>query len=144
MNWGGKITVVLAVYMVGIIAVVWYTMTLDVNLVAEDYYQQEIAYEDQIDRLKNTESLIEKPSFEKSANGQLIILSFPSDLDPAKGQIVFYRPSDFTMDRKFKLELDDLNQQGFVVASLKTGLWKAKVTWEMEGKSYFQEFVIVI
>lgn len=144
MNWGGKIAVVLVVYMVGIIAVVWYTMTLDVNLVAEDYYQQEIAYEDQIDRLKNTESLIEKPSFEKSANGQLIILSFPSDLDPAKGQIVFYRPSDFTMDRKFKLELDDLNQQGFVVASLKSGLWKAKVTWEMDGKSYFQEFVIVI
>ncbi len=144
MNWGGKIAVVLAVYMIGIIAVVWYTMTLDVNLVAEDYYQQEIAYEEQITRLKNTELLEEKPSFEKSSDGKLLVLSFPTALEPKTGQIMLYRPSDFTMDRKFKLELDDVNQQGFIVASMKPGLWKAKVTWEMKGKSYFQEFIIVI
>lgn len=134
----------MVVFMVSIIAVVWYTMTLDVNLVAEDYYQQELAYEEQITRLKNTDSLENKPKFEKSSDGKLIVLTFPSELNPSKGEITLYRPSDFSKDRRFPLNLDDANQQGFVSESLQSGLWRAKLTWEAEGKSYFQEFVIVM
>ncbi len=130
--------------MTGIIAVVWYAMTLDVNLVADDYYQQELAYEEQITRLKNVAGLAEKPTFTFSADRQLIILSFPDTMAPERGVVTLYRPSDFTQDRKFKLNLDKDNQQGFGTASLKPGLWKAKVRWEEKGKSYFQEFVIVI
>ena len=144
MNWGNSIAVVMAIFMVSIIAVVWYTMTLDVNLVAEDYYQQELAYEEQITRLKNTDSLENKPTFEKSPDGKLIVLTFPSELNPGKGEITLYRPSDFRKDRRFLLNLDDANQQGFVSESLQSGLWRAKLSWEAEGKSYFQEFVIIM
>ena len=144
MNWGWKITIVLIIYMTGIVAVVSYTMTLDVNLVADDYYQQELAYEEQITRLKNTQALENKPSFQKSADGKLIVLTFPEDIIPEKGHIVLYRPSDFTKDRKFKLELNEDRQQGFVSESLQSGLWKAKVFWQEEEKAFFQEFVIVI
>lgn len=144
MNWGWKIAIVLAIYMTGIISVVWYTMTLDVNLVAEDYYQQELAYEEQIDRMKNSEALENRPTVNFSSDRNYVILTFPKELYPVKGLITFFRPSDFKQDRKFKLELDDENQQGFVTASLKPGLWRAKVLWEKDGKSYYDEFVIVI
>lgn len=144
MNWGWKLTIAMGIFMVGILAVVFYTMTLDVNLVADNYYQQELAYEEQITRLKNTESLEEKPSMEKSADGKLLILTFPNKISPEKGEIVLYRPSDFTKDRRFKLNLDEHNQQGFVSESLMTGLWRAKLTWEASDKSYYQEFVIVM
>lgn len=130
--------------MAGVLGVVIYTMTLEVNLVADDYYQQELVYEDQITRLKNTESLEIKPNFEKSTDGKLIVLTFPSGLAPEKGEITLYRPSDFTKDRRFPLALDEANQQGFVSESLKSGLWRAKLLWEADGKSYFQEFVIII
>ena len=130
--------------MIGIISVVWYSMTLDVNLVAEDYYQQELAYEEQIIRMKNTEGLAEKPTFGFSANKKFIVLTFPENHLPEEGKITLFRPSDFTQDRKFKLNLDDENQQGFVSESLMPGLWKAKLLWAKDGKSYYQEFVIVI
>ena len=130
--------------MTGVISVVWYAMSTDVNLVTEEYYQQELAYEEQILRLKNTESLPEKPIFNFSPDKKFVILSFPEGLTPDNGKINFYRPSDFTQDRKFRLELDEANQQGFVTVSLMPGLWKAKLQWEQDGKSYFQEFVIVI
>ena len=144
MNWGWKIAIVMGVYMIGVTSVVWYSMTLDVNLVTENYYQEELAYEEQIQRLRNTESLIEKPTFGFSTNRKLIVLNFPNDLIPEEGQLTLYRPSDFTQDRKFKLELDEEHQQGFVTESLLPGLWKAKILWEKDGKSYFQEFVLVI
>ena len=130
--------------MAGVLSVVWYAMSTDVNLVTEDYYQQELAYEEQILRLKNTESLAEKPTFNFSSDRKFVVLTFPAGLVPDSGKITLYRPSDFTQDRKFKLELDEANQQGFVTVSLLPGLWKAKLQWEMGGKSYFQEFVIVI
>lgn len=144
MHWGRGIALVIIVFMISIVSVVIYTMTLDVNLVAEDYYKQELVYEDQITRLKNTEALAEKPSFQKSADGKLIILSFPKDLKPKKGQITLYRPSDFKQDRTFNLQLDNENQQGFHAESMQPGLWRAKILWDMENKSYFQEFIIVI
>lgn len=130
--------------MIGIISVVWYAMLIDVNLVTEDYYQQELAYEEQILRIKNTESLAEKPTFNFSSNKKLIVLTFPEGLIPDSGNITLYRPSDFTKDRKFKLDLDEVNQQGFMTASLIPGLWKAKLQWQQGDNSYFQEFVIVI
>ena len=144
MNWGWKIAIVLAIYMTGIISVVWYSMTLDVNLVAEDYYQQELVYEEQIDRMKNSETLENRPTVKFSSNRNYVVLTFPKELSPENGLITFFRPSDFTQDRKFKLELDVENQQGFVTASLKPGLWRAKLLWEKDGKSYYEEFVIVI
>ena len=144
MNWGWKIAIFMGIYMIGIISVVWYAMLLDVNLVTEDYYQQELAYEEQILRLKNTESLPEKPTFNFSSDKKFVVLTFPQVLIPDNGSITFYRPSDFTQDRKFKLDLDEANQQGFVAVSLMPGLWKAKLQWQQGDKSYFQEFVIVI
>ena len=76
MNWGWKITIFMGIYMIGIISVVWYAMLLDVNLVTEDYYQQELAYEEQILRLKNTESLPEKPTFNFSSDKNLLSSHF--------------------------------------------------------------------
>lgn len=130
--------------MTGIISVVWYSMTLDVNLVADNYYQQELAYEEQITRMKNTEGLDEKPTFGFSANKKFVVLTFPENHIPEDGQITLFRPSDFTQDRKFKIKLDEEQQQGFVTESLMPGLWRAKVLWEKEGKSYYKEFIIVI
>lgn len=144
MNWGWKIAIVMGIYMTGIISVVWYAMSVDVNLVAEDYYQLELAFEEQILRLKNTNSLAEKPTFNFSADKKFVVLTFPQGLIPDNGNITLYRQSDFKQDRKFKLDLDDANQQGFVTVSLLPGLWKAKLQWQQGDKSYFQEFVIVI
>ncbi len=143
MNWGWKITIAIIVYMIGIISVVWYTMTLDVNLVSEDYYKQELAYEEQITRQKNTAALPEKPTFAFSADRKLVILTFPDGLQPEQGTITFYRPSDFTKDRTFKIELDEHNQQGFTISGFVPGLWRIKLLWEKEGKSYYQEFSLV-
>lgn len=144
MNWGWKIAIVMGIFMTGILAVVFYTLTLDVNLVADDYYQQELAYEEQITRLKNTEGLTNKPTFEKSSDGKLIVLNFPKEVAPEKGEITLYRPSDNSKDRSFPLKLDEAGQQGFVSESFQPGLWRAKLAWESNEKSYFQEFIIVL
>lgn len=140
MNWGKSIALFYGLFVVALLIVVAFSFTQDVNLVTEDYYQQELVYEDQINRIKNTEALVEKP--EIVLKGSYVELSFPAELSP-KGTILFFRPSDANKDRRIAISLGADKKQQIDFSSEQKGLWKAKLNWTQEGKEYYQEFVIV-
>jgi len=143
MNWGWKISVFLSIYMIALISVVIFSMNQDVNLVSDDYYKQEIAYEDQITRLKNTRTLDQKPELQYNKKEQLALISFPLSLQPENGTIHLFRPSDFTQDKKIKLNLDNNHNQHIDVSGLIKGLWKIQISWNDKQRSYYQEFSLV-
>lgn len=140
MNWGKSIALFYGLFVVALLAVVVFSFTQDVNLVADDYYQQELVYEDQINRIKNTESLEIKPAL--VLKGNYVELTFPQELSP-KGSILFFRPSDAKMDRRISVALGVDNKQQIDFSKAEKGLWKAKLTWNQDNKEYYQEFVIV-
>ena len=67
MNWGWKIVVVYSGFVVMTLGMVFYFMGHKVDLVAKDYYKQEIEYQDQIDKITNAKSLDEPIGFEYTA-----------------------------------------------------------------------------
>lgn len=140
MNWGKSILLFYSLFVIALLAMVYFSFTQDVNLVAEDYYQQEIAYEDQITRIKNTESLVEKPTV--VLKNTYVEITFPKDLNP-KGVVLFFRPSDSSKDRRVPLALGANGTQQIDFSTQLAGLWKAKLTWKQGEKEYYQEFVIV-
>ena len=142
-NWGTGITIFMLIYMAGIVSVVIFAFQQDVNLVTEDYYQQELVYEDQITRIKNTEALPEKPTLELVKEADAVRLTFPTDLEPEEGTVLFFRPSDFTKDRKYKLDLNNQQTQAFDFSTMDSGMWKVKLQWELGQNSYYQEYTIV-
>ena len=142
-NWGTGIAIFMAVYMLGIIGVVIFSFQSEVNLVTKDYYQQELEYEDQIQRINNANRLAVKPTIELNSAAEAVLLTFPPALNPDKGSVLFFRPSDFTQDKKYKLSLGVQNTQVFDFADMAAGMWKVKLLWEEGDKSYFKEFVVV-
>lgn len=140
MNWGKGIFIFYSLFVIAILWVVVFSFSVDVNLVSDDYYQQELAYEDQIVRIKNTDSLVEKPTVILK-NGY-VELTFPKDLK-VKGTILFFRPSDATKDIKIPIALGLNGKQEIAFSTQVAGLWKAKLTWSQDEKEYYQEFVIV-
>ena len=142
-NWGTGIAIFMAIYMLGIIGVVIFSFQSEVNLVTENYYQKELEYEDQIQRLNNANRLTMQPTIELNSAAEAILLTFPAGLDPDQGSVLFFRPSDFTQDKKYKLNLDVQNTQVFDFADMAAGMWKVKLLWEEGDKSYFKEFVVV-
>lgn len=143
MNWGTGITIALVIYMVSVVGVVIFTFQKDVNLVTEDYYAQELAYDDQIARIRNTDALEFKPELEYVRGAEAVQLTFPTNITPEEGTVLFYRPSDFTQDRSYKLKLNSDHFQAFDFTNMSKGMWKVKLQWEMAGSSYYQEFVVV-
>ncbi|MCG6915274.1 FixH family protein, partial [bacterium BMS3Abin03] len=74
-NWGTGIFISYSVFMLLTIITAVYFMNQDVSLVTDDYYQQELKYQDQIDKIERTNALSEKPAIDFDGLG--VNISFP-------------------------------------------------------------------
>jgi hypothetical protein len=140
-NWGTGILIFIIFFFIAIFSFVYYTTTHDINLVEEDYYPKELAYDSQQEKMRNTANLPEKISFEKTRD--MIRLVFPGFInkDSINGSIMLYRPSDHKKDLSYQISLDTACSQVIEAGELLPGKYIIKVDWSFRGKSYYQEEV---
>ena len=118
----------------------------DPELVRPDYYEQEIAYQQQIDRLHRTASVRGEVSvaYDYSLN-QVTLQLPPTHLSTQlKGQIHFYRPSNAKLDFDLPLDLNPAGAQRVSTSKLQAGLWKVRVSWTSGGQEYFHDQSLVL
>ena len=147
MNWGYKIVVAFVIFAAFIGTLVGICVNQDISLVAKDYYRQEIAYQEQIDRMANHEALPEKPKVIYKRSEGKAVLAFPPQVKNriSQGSVHFFRPSDAKLDNKFAIQLDTEGQQHFDLSQYQKGLWKVKLQWaSRSGEEYYDEMTIVI
>lgn len=146
MNWGWKIVLLYSAFVVMTLGMVFYFMGHDVELVADDYYKQEIEYQDQIDKLNNTRSLRKPIDISYSKALRSISITFPEEVVASgiKGSIQLYRPSSAAEDKQFEIRIDESGNQQISVGSLSAGLWKIKISFQSMGKDYYDEKVITL
>ena len=142
MNWGKGIVVSFILFAVFIGVLVTVCVREDVNLVSKNYYSEELAYQQQIDRLNNTTKLESKPTFKIVGGAIEVQFSQFNVLD--KGEINLFRPSDLSLDKKFKLSNSVKTTQQFDVSSLQGGMYRVKMSWSMNGKEYYMEDMITL
>ena len=136
-SWGLGIAIFYGLFLVIAIGSAIYTFTLDYFLVSENYYQQGIDYQDQIDKVKRTAELGESVNWRYDSINQVVNLQYPVEL--SSGKVVFYRPSNSNLDRYVKIEKDENNQQSITVRNWQKGFWKIKVDWELNEEMYYNE-----
>ncbi|MBP6870923.1 MAG: FixH family protein [Bacteroidales bacterium] len=143
-NWGTGIFIVLTVFILAVVAFFIFITTMDVNLVEDNYYEKELAYQERIDRIKNTAALPGKVIILKS--GEHISIQFPEEgtILPVAGIVHFYRPSDPGKDLNLDLQLNDSLRQVFSLKELDPGKWTIKLDWTMGGKGYYFEEGLII
>ena len=134
MNWGWRIAIFYGTFVVFMVGMVVLAFQQDFDLVAEDYYEQEIAYQGRIDQLTNAKDDHQKVMVSNSDG--MVQLSFASPVQEVK--IHFFRPSDDTMD--FKVEEASVDSELNVpIDKFSKGKYLVKVEWKNNGKTYFQE-----
>lgn len=143
-NWGTGIFIVIVLFVLAVIAFFIFINTLDINLVEDNYYEKELAYQERIDKIENTAGLSGEIEIRQD-NGQMII-QFP-DIDTLlvpTGTVWFYRPSDPKKDFTVPLQLDNSHTQVLDVSKIDPGKWTVKMEWEMGGKHYYYEETLII
>ncbi|MFN3849851.1 MAG: FixH family protein [Spirosomataceae bacterium] len=145
MNWGHKITLFYGSFVVFMITLVTLCVKQkDIFLVSDDYYKKEIAYQDEIIKNRNTNSLSSAVKVEYKAELQQVQLDFPTEVIGSTGKVQFYRPSDAKQDFTLDLAIQKQNSQNIPTQNLKKGLWVVKIEWQKDGKEFLKEEKIAI
>ncbi|WP_375586415.1 FixH family protein [Cyclobacterium xiamenense] len=136
MNWGNGIILVF----VGFVAVMATMVTIcmkqdDLHLVTDNYYEEEIKYQEHIDKVSNSLDAAKKAlSFDPRNN--VLTLNLPVG---AAGELHLFRPSDARMDRKIAIDIQNEAANTVNLNSLQPGYWRVKLTWEEKGQAFFEE-----
>lgn len=138
--WPYGIIAAFAIFAGGMIRIIVLFSSHDIDLVVEDYYDAEIAYQNQIDQNKNALDLSEQVKV-KLMDARTIYIQLPSNFDKNKtqGKLLFYRPSDGTKDFSVDLKLNDENAQYVDITEKLRGRWVLKAQWQSLDESYYLE-----
>lgn len=143
-NWGVKITILYTAFVALIVCMVTMAMREKVDLESKDYYEQEIKFQDKINRKELTKKLKEPLTWEVRQNG--LVLHIPSEFRGRNisGSIYFFRPSDASMDKTIAFAADTSLTRNISTASLTHGLYKMQVNWTVNDAEYLNEGIIQV
>jgi len=139
MNWGNRIVLAFVLFASFIGYMVVRAFQENFDLVAEDYYAQEIAYQSKLYKLSNAAKNEMEIKIKQTAES--IILSFPESVE---GEIQFYHPSRKMFDRTFPIStLQSLNQT-IDKSELVAGSYQVNISWKSDDVDYLQQTRIYI
>lgn len=144
MSWSIKITILYVSFVLLIVAMVTMAMRQKVDLVATDYYEQELNYQQRIDCINRTQKLSQPLTW--SVQKDTLLLHFPAQLQGKEisANIYFFRPSDASMDNSISLIPDTVGIRKIAINQLQQGIYKMQINWQCNKEEYYNEGVIKI
>lgn len=145
MHWGNKILVSFVLFVAVMFTMVYISVNTEFSLVSENYYEQELVFQDQIDRQQNVLDLEEAPEFQVNRAQRQMIVRFPEKIGQQvkEGKVKFYRASDARYDQDFDLKLNEKHEFALKIDKLLKGAWKVQLTWTDGEKEYYKEMDFV-
>ncbi|SFU33331.1 hypothetical protein SAMN05216480_101804 [Pustulibacterium marinum] len=145
LNWGFGVVVAFVAFISFIMYFIVNMTTnkkYDYDLVTEDYYKEELAYQKEINKEKVTNMLGMQVLAEKTTDG--LKIQFPPLLNPKEisGTMFLYRPSDKQQDFEIPISLSDSH---LLIPNnrLKDGRWNIQIEWSYNGQEFLTKKQLV-
>ncbi len=138
-NWGTKLFIATALFMI-MLSIFFYMTTLQDNpLVENEYYQMSLEYQKKLDRKGNAKNLEEKIKIELGQ--RYLSITFQTFFDPDKleGTIQIYRPSNPDFDINIRINPDTTGRISIPIEKLHTGKYIVKIDYKYGDTGYYQE-----
>ncbi|KAB7727682.1 nitrogen fixation protein FixH [Rudanella paleaurantiibacter] len=142
MNWGKSIVLTFVLFAGFIGSMVFWMTRQRVDLVRDDYYQDEIKYQQHIDRVVNTARLGAPVSMTYEAARQEVAFTLAAAVQ--KGEVTFYRPADRRLDVHQTLMAGPAGARTVSTAKLASGFWKVQISWSDGEHDYYAEKELVL
>ena len=141
-NWGHGIIVTFVLFG-AFMAYFYVNMSKEsIELVGKNYYADGQEFQRKINERKQTEALAEKAIIQFAEDFKQAKIQLPSSIQ--KGTLVFYRPSNATLDRTLIITSDSSGLSFIQTEFLIKGPWNVSLQWEKAGKNYVEEQRILI
>ena len=145
-RWPLAIAISYILFVLLLLAFLAFSRFNTVDLVSEDYYAQELKYQEQIERINRSRSLKQPLQWQYDRSENTVRIQFPvrHHEGPVSGSIVFFRPANASQDLTYRVKPIPDGSQILNTGHLSKGLWRIKIFWRADDFEYYDEFVIFI
>lgn len=144
-SWGHGVIIALGAFMLFILGMIFLFPIGKQNseLITNNYYEEELHYQEVIDAKNRADSLAQKPEV-KLTNAKGIEVFFPKEINNANAKIEFhlFRTNDSNLDVKKVVKLDPNNAFTIPKSVIQLGNYTLKVKWTKDKLDYQRDFDI--
>ena len=141
-NWGHGLTIFIICFVSFILIFVLQTTKLNTELYANDYYRQEIEYQDKINAINNFKYLNQDILTKQNKSHFKILLPTYFVQKKVTGNIYFYKPENSLLD--FKKTIVNSSDISISKDEISKGRFIMKISLKDDFRSYFTEQEIII
>jgi hypothetical protein len=144
-SWGHGVVIALAAFMIFILSMLFLFPNGQKNseMVTDNYYEEELKYQDVIDAKKRADELQEKPVYSQDKSG--IKITFPKDYDNSNTTVKFVlnRTDDQNLDIRKSVQLD--TNKSFLIPGqvLKVGNYTLRLNWTKDKTDYRMDYDVI-
>lgn len=137
-NWGTGIVIAFIAF---ISFIMFFVVKMNTNkkydhdLVTKQYYQKELKFQDDINKIKNSKSLTQNVTWYKTQDGILIIFPETFKAKDITGNVFLYRPSNKKLDFEMPISLSS-HRLLIPKQRLLDGRWNITIDWSCNGNNY--------
>ncbi|RMH69550.1 MAG: hypothetical protein D6675_12350 [Gemmatimonadetes bacterium] len=145
-HWGFRMAVLYTSFVLFLAGFAIFSMFFPFDLVAKDYYEQDLKYQQQIDRIQRTRALPGGLKCTYNPERDVILITYPAYLDQEqiRGEITLFRPANAAYDRTIPVDVNSEGTQRIDTTHLPKGLWRVKILWQAGEDEYYNEEVVVL
>lgn len=144
MNWGYKILITICIFIVAMIGMVVIAMRQDNDLIDDNYYEKELAFQTQIDAGKRLDTVYNGMLLKVLSNQVTLQLPVGIFEKIKSGKIEFLKRDDAKKDIAFDLLVNEKGSTVFPIQSFSRGSYQVRISWENDALWYFQQEVLII
>jgi hypothetical protein len=143
MNWGYRILTIYIIFIAGILFLVFKASSQNQDLVAADYYEQELKFQERIDETSRANAL--SASIDVKVCEQSLLIAFPAELKgvAVNANILLYCSADKKKDWARTASTSSA-AISLPLAPGQQGVYDAKITWTANDIRYYSEQKLII
>jgi nitrogen fixation protein FixH len=137
-HWGVAVALFYAAFALSTVGFVVYALSLDVQLVSEDYYARALGHDEHMQAVANGAALGSAIGVTVDTD-RLDVRLPPAMASLVRGTATLYRAANSSADRTVALVLAPDGTQVIPTAGLAPGQWRLQLRWSADGRDYYAE-----
>lgn len=140
-NWGAGIAILYGGFVIMILILVGASASQKIDLVTDQYYQDELRFQEKINKTNNAKELAKPLTWEVNKGG--IEIFFPKEYQDVSGNVYLYCPANNKNDRVFPIKA--INEKQLISSvQIPEGRYRLQIDWKNGATAYWNEDVVVI
>jgi len=138
-KWGIGIAIFYSSFVAVMIFFVFFSKTQNIDLVRDDYYNEDLRYQQKYEKLENTKNLKNDIVIDYLKDQSIVEFTFPAEMNDFAGLIQFYKPDNKEDDFVIPIHMKGEHIIKVPVGDKPSGVWRLNIDWIGDGTQYFKK-----